>query len=407
MIKSPIKWAGGKTRVMPQLLKHLLKADCLIEPFVGSGTVFMNTDYRRYVLCDNNRALINFFRVLTSDTERLIDTARGMFLGGNNEEQYYKRRALFNSMQWSDTGKADAALLYATLFLYLNRHCFNGVYRVNQLGEHNVPFGKYAAPYFPADEMHRFAEKAKDTKAVFIDGDFRHTIPDVMQLAYDAVIYCDPPLHPGQQNRKFHCLRQAVHAGRPSCARFNPARCSSPARHPRGYLKQRHPRDPQDLLRFQSPRLQCSPLCQRQKPRHGWRGYWRASRMRSLWSFWRRQLPVLQACKEAFHLRRNGGGGCIRRDGGILMNEPVWLAADPADESEDCTIVTALVYRITGSQQYHTFTLIDFRAFILDADVPLFKSCVSGIGSDDQGIKRGGLVRLQLVSDSPDEELPF
>jgi DNA adenine methylase len=54
VIKSPIKWAGGKTRVMPQLLKHLPKADCLIEPFVGSGTVFMNTEYRRYVLCDSN-----------------------------------------------------------------------------------------------------------------------------------------------------------------------------------------------------------------------------------------------------------------------------------------------------------------------------------------------------------------
>ena len=89
------------------------------------------------------------------------------------------------------------------------------------------------------------------------------------------------------------------------------------------------------------------------------------------------------------------------------MNEPVWLAVDPADESGDRTAVTALVYRITGSQQYHTFTLRDFRAFILDADVPLSRSCVPGIGSDDQGIKRGGLVRLQLVSDSPDEELPF
>ncbi|HIC1650824.1 TPA: DNA adenine methylase [Klebsiella variicola] len=203
MIKSPIKWAGGKTRVMPQLLKHLPKADCLIEPFVGSGTVFMNTEYRRYVLCDSNRALINFFRVLTSDTERLIDTARGMFLGGNNEEQYYKRRTLFNSMQWSDTGKADTALLYATLFLYLNRHCFNGIYRVNQIGEHNVPFGKYAAPYFPADEMRSFAEKASDTKAIFIDGDFRHTIPDVMQLAYDAVIYCDPPYIPASKTANF------------------------------------------------------------------------------------------------------------------------------------------------------------------------------------------------------------
>ncbi|MDD1951459.1 DNA adenine methylase [Klebsiella variicola] len=203
MIKPPIKWAGGKTRVMPQLLKHLPKADCLIEPFVGSGTVFMNTEYCRYVLCDSNRALINFFRVLTSDTERLIDTARGMFLCGNNEEQYYKRRALFNSMQWSDTGKADAALLYATLFLYLNRHCFNGVYRINQKGEHNVPFGKYAAPYFPTDEMRSFAEKANDTKAVFIDGDFRRTIPDAIQLAYNAVIYCDPPYIPASKTANF------------------------------------------------------------------------------------------------------------------------------------------------------------------------------------------------------------
>lgn len=203
MIKSPIKWAGGKTRVMPQLLKHLPKADCLIEPFVGSGTVFMNTEYRRYVLCDSNRALINFFRMLTSNTERLIDTARRMFLDGNNEEQYYKRRALFNSMQWSDTGKADTALLYAALFLYLNRHCFNGVYRVNQKGDHNVPFGKYAAPYFPADEMRSFAEKANDTKAVFIDSDFSHTIQSGAQLVYDAVIYCDPPYIPARKTANF------------------------------------------------------------------------------------------------------------------------------------------------------------------------------------------------------------
>lgn len=203
MIKSPIKWAGGKTRAMPQLLKHLPKADCLIEPFVGSGTVFMNTEYRRYVLCDSNRALINFFRVLTSDTERLIDTARGMFLGGNNEEQYYKRRELFNSMQWSDTGKADAALLYATLFLYLNRHCFNGVYRINQKGDHNVPFGKYAAPYFPANEMRSFAEKANDTKAIFMHSDFCLSIRSAAYASDDAVIYCDPPYIPSSATANF------------------------------------------------------------------------------------------------------------------------------------------------------------------------------------------------------------
>lgn len=203
MIRSPIKWAGGKARVMPQLLEHLPKADCLIEPFVGSGTVFLNTNYRSYILCDSNRALINFFRVLTADTERLINIARSMFHGDNTKERYYERRKLFNSMQWSDTTKADPALLYAALFLYLNRHGYNGLYRANLKGEFNVPFGKHAAPYFPSDEMRLFAEKANDTKAIFMHSDFRHSIPDVMQLAYDAVIYCDPPYIPVSKTSNF------------------------------------------------------------------------------------------------------------------------------------------------------------------------------------------------------------
>ena len=203
MIRSPIKWAGGKTRVMPQLLKHLPKADYLIEPFVGSGTVFLNTDYRRYILCDSNRALINFFRVVTTDTERLINITSSMFHGDNTEDRYYARRTLFNSMQWSDTSRPDQALLYAALLLYLNRHGFNGLYRTNLRGEFNVPFGKYAAPYFPEKEVRLFAEKASDTKAVFIHSDFRHSIPDVMQLAHDAVIYCDPPYIPASETANF------------------------------------------------------------------------------------------------------------------------------------------------------------------------------------------------------------
>ncbi|TKU06272.1 Dam family site-specific DNA-(adenine-N6)-methyltransferase [Citrobacter sp. wls828] len=203
MIRSPIKWAGGKTRVMPQLLEHLPKADCLIEPFVGSGTVFMNTEYRRYILCDSNRALINFFRVVTMDTERLINITRSMFHGDNTEDRYYARRTLFNSMQWSDTSRPDQALLYAALFLYLNRHGFNGLYRTNLRGEFNVPFGKYVAPYFPEKEVRLFAEKASNTKAIFMHSDFRHSIPDVMQLAYDAVIYCDPPYIPVSDTSNF------------------------------------------------------------------------------------------------------------------------------------------------------------------------------------------------------------
>ncbi len=296
MIKSPIKWAGGKTRVMPQLLKHLPKADCLIEPFVGSGTVFMNMEYRRYVLCDSNRALINFFLVLRDDTERLIAVARNIFRDGNKADKYYSEREKFNYMSWYESEKDCRSTLWAASFLYLNRHCFNGLYRTNLDGGFNVPFGRYKQPYLPEAEMRLFAEKARDTNALFLCNDFRTSIPYIAKNRPDSVIYCDPPLYPGQQNRQLHRLRQAVYPGRSSRSGCNPARCSSPAWRPLGYLKQRHPGNPRDLFRFQPPCFQRPPFRECQKPRYGWRGYWRSSRVRLLWPFWWRQLPRLWPC---------------------------------------------------------------------------------------------------------------
>ncbi|HIE9847150.1 TPA: DNA adenine methylase [Klebsiella quasipneumoniae subsp. quasipneumoniae] len=203
MIKSPIKWAGGKSRVMPQLLKHLPKADCLIEPFVGSGTVFMNTEYRRYVLCDSNLNLINFFRQLTDRPEDTIAACREVFSGGNTAEEFYKRRAEFNALGEKADSDPDAAMFLAALFLYLNRHGYNGLYRVNLKGEFNVPFGKFAAPYFPEKEMRLFAEKANDTKAIFMRSDFRLSIRAVVYASDDSVIYCDPPYIPTRETANF------------------------------------------------------------------------------------------------------------------------------------------------------------------------------------------------------------
>ncbi|HBW9710355.1 TPA: Dam family site-specific DNA-(adenine-N6)-methyltransferase [Klebsiella pneumoniae] len=201
MIKSPVKWAGGKTRVMPELLKHIPKADCLIEPFVGSGTVFMNTEYRRYALCDSNSALINFFITLRDNTENLIASAKSMFKHGNNEETYYSERAFFNSLKRE--GLSDSSVLRAALFLYLNRHCFNGLYRENADGGFNVPFGRYKSPYFPEAEMRLFAEKARDTDALFLCDDFRSSIPYVAKSHPDSVIYCDPPYIPASKTANF------------------------------------------------------------------------------------------------------------------------------------------------------------------------------------------------------------
>ena len=209
MIKSPVKWAGGKSRVMPQLLKHLPKADCLIEPFVGSGTVFMNTDYQRYIRCDSNLNLINFFRQLTGRPEDTIAACREMFSGGNDEGEFYKRRKAFNSLAQKSDFDPDAAMLLAVHFLYLNRHTYNGLYRINLEGDFNSSFGRYAAPYFPENEMRLFAEKANDTKAMFIYGDFRDTIPSSLEIEPGAALYCDPPYIPASKTANF------THYGKP------------------------------------------------------------------------------------------------------------------------------------------------------------------------------------------------
>ncbi|EIC8753076.1 Dam family site-specific DNA-(adenine-N6)-methyltransferase [Salmonella enterica] len=206
LIRSPLKWAGGKREVVPELRKHLPKAKYLIEPFVGGGSVFMNTDYDRYVLCDSNAALINFYLHLTYRTGRLIDRAWSLFRYGGNREAYNCNRQTFNTISITHDRSSRKKLQWAALFLYLNHHCFNGLYRTNLKGGFNVPFGKRCLPPFPYMEMRLFAEKARDTGTRFVCSDFRTTIraltgicPDISFHANkvsDAVIYCDPPYLP-------------------------------------------------------------------------------------------------------------------------------------------------------------------------------------------------------------------
>ncbi|MGA3716183.1 DNA adenine methylase, partial [Escherichia coli] len=71
-VNSPLIWVGGKSRAMSHVLDALPHGECLVEPFVGSGSVFLNTDYKTYVLCDSNAALINFFSMVKRNTEELL-----------------------------------------------------------------------------------------------------------------------------------------------------------------------------------------------------------------------------------------------------------------------------------------------------------------------------------------------
>ena len=127
MIRPFIKWAGGKTRVLPDLLPHLPKADCLIEPFVGGASVFLATEYRRYVLADINPDLINLYREVTRYPDLVIDAARELFNSKNSPQGYNEVRAAFNKQVGTVKsgglryGAEMACIMRAAQFLYLNR----------------------------------------------------------------------------------------------------------------------------------------------------------------------------------------------------------------------------------------------------------------------------------------------
>ena len=190
-IRPFLKWAGGKFRLLDRIRKLLPDGNRLIEPFVGSGAVFLNTDYDRYLLGDINPDLINLYGCLKDEGEGFVTYAKQWFCGKENAEKaYYHWRDCFNS---SDDIREKSAL-----FIYLNRHGYNGLCRYNQSGQFNVPYGRYKKPYFPTEEMLHFAEKSK--RAVFVCTGFENLMNRARR---NNVVYCDPPYIPLSDSANF------------------------------------------------------------------------------------------------------------------------------------------------------------------------------------------------------------
>jgi len=181
-----LKWAGGKKKLVPEIQRCLPKRGInrLIEPFVGGGSVCLNTSYESYLLNDMNADLVGFYQALKSDISRYIDATSDMFTPEHNSaESYYALRDEFN--------QCSEPFRRACLFLYLNRHGFNGLCRYNSKGGYNVPFGRYKKPYYPEPELHQMSTKLQS--AQLMQGDFA----DVFAQAQEGdVIYCDPPYTP-------------------------------------------------------------------------------------------------------------------------------------------------------------------------------------------------------------------
>lgn len=198
-VKPFLKWAGNKYPIIDRIRQLLPEGSQeqanqrLIEPFVGSAALFLNTNYTQNILSDVNEDLINVYRYVQQDGERFIRFAKQFFSADNNHPTiFYHWRETFNH--------TSDERLKAALFLYLNRHGYNGLCRYNSRGQFNVPFGRYQQPYFPEAELRAFHQKANDTYVTFEAQDFRLTME---QARAGDIVYCDPPYVPLTQTSNF------------------------------------------------------------------------------------------------------------------------------------------------------------------------------------------------------------
>ena len=181
--KPIVKWAGGKTQLLAELIPRMPKyPGKYIEPFFGGGALYFAVNPVEAIIADSNPELINAYREVADNCDKVINALR---LYENTEEMFYSVR----EQDWEALDKSEAA----ARFIYLNKTCFNGLYRVNKQGQFNVPFGKYKRPNIcDEDTIRKASELLKN--AVIICGDYLEVLARYAKPG--DFVFLDPPYIP-------------------------------------------------------------------------------------------------------------------------------------------------------------------------------------------------------------------
>ncbi len=188
-IKPPIKWAGGKTQLLSQLRPLYPKRfNLYLEPFVGGGAVFFDLRPDNALLLDSNFELINFYQVVKNNLDELLHDLEKH----RNEKIYYYEVRSLDSTQMGSIERASR-------FLFMNKTCFNGLWRVNKKGKFNVPFGGYKNPNFrDRENLYMVSVALQNTEVICSD------FSSVLEYATPgSFVYLDPPYHPLSETSNF------------------------------------------------------------------------------------------------------------------------------------------------------------------------------------------------------------
>jgi len=218
MAKPFVKWAGGKGKLLQQLEAHL-PADfaqqetiTYIEPFVGGGAMLFHMlenhpNINRVIINDINPELISCYNQVKYEPENLIEELERLqkqFNEGTSQEDrkklFYIIRDDYNRLKQQPFDILDE-VTKAAEFIFLNRTCFNGLYRENRSGEYNVPFGRYSNPTICDKDKIKAASQALQ-KVEILCGDYKKVLNQVNEDE-NAFFYFDPPYRPLEGSANF------------------------------------------------------------------------------------------------------------------------------------------------------------------------------------------------------------
>lgn len=189
LVKPFLKWAGGKRYLIPEIRKNWpasfnSKKHTYFEPFLGGGAILFAFQPSKAVVNDMNEELINCYRVVKQSVDDLIECLRGH---RNEEEYYYEVRDWDRSVNFSCKTPVERA----ARIIFLNKTCYNGLFRVNQQGQFNVPFGRYKDPNIVDDIVLRAVSRyLNEAQIELYVGDFWDAVKDAKKGDF---VYFDPP----------------------------------------------------------------------------------------------------------------------------------------------------------------------------------------------------------------------
>jgi DNA adenine methylase len=194
-IKPIVKWAGGKRQLLSEIKKLVpTEIECYCEPFFGGGALFFDIQPKKALINDSNFELVNLYNVIKNNPYDLIDDLKKH---KNDKEYFYDIRSIDRTDKYLTLSEVQKA----SRLIFLNKTCYNGLYRVNSKGQFNTPFGNYKNPNF-VDEQNllNISDYFKNNQIEIVSGDFSESLN---QAKTGDFVYLDPPYDPLTKSASF------------------------------------------------------------------------------------------------------------------------------------------------------------------------------------------------------------